>query len=217
MNPEDDYAGGQAYRWNGTWVSEAGVDVHMTVLEYTLPPDIPLLSVVPDEIDREAFLGGTATGDDVFNVSNPGIGTVNYIVAESAAWFSVNPPAGSVTDEADPITITYDNGVISTLGVGVYVEAITVTSPEAENSPQTVTVTLMIDTLPPDFDGDLDVDQGDFGHLQACYSGPGISQALPECQDALLDDDDDVDQNDFSILQGCLSGEHIPADLACMN
>jgi hypothetical protein len=68
---------------------------------------------------------------------------------------------------------------------------------------------------PGDFDFDGDVDQSDFGHLQDCYSGPGISQLSESCQDALLDTDDDVDQNDFAIFQGCMSGAGIPADPGC--
>ncbi len=66
-----------------------------------------------------------------------------------------------------------------------------------------------------DFDGDCDVDQEDFGHLQVCLSGPSIPQDDPECQDAKLDADNDVDRDDFVIFEGCLSGADVPADPAC--
>jgi len=68
---------------------------------------------------------------------------------------------------------------------------------------------------PGDFDGDADVDQEDFGHLQACLSGSGVTQTDPDCQDALMDDDGDVDQDDFGVFQGCLSGPKVPADPNC--
>ena len=68
-----------------------------------------------------------------------------------------------------------------------------------------------------DFDGDGDVDQKDFGHFQACYSGSGQPQADPDCQHAILDGDDDVDLNDFAIFRACISGSAIPADPACEN
>ncbi len=69
----------------------------------------------------------------------------------------------------------------------------------------------------PDFDRDGDVDQEDFGLLQACYSGAGITQEAPECQRARLDVDEDVDAGDFIILQGCLTGTGVPVDPACAN
>ncbi len=61
-----------------------------------------------------------------------------------------------------------------------------------------------------DFDGDDDVDLADFGHLQACFTGPGITQSDAACQDARLDDDDDVDPDDFGLFQACLSGAGVP-------
>jgi hypothetical protein len=66
-----------------------------------------------------------------------------------------------------------------------------------------------------DFDHDGDVDQLDFGHLQACFSGNTIPQADPACADALLDDDSDVDRDELRIFLGCLSGPGVPADPAC--
>jgi hypothetical protein len=69
--------------------------------------------------------------------------------------------------------------------------------------------------FPGDFDEDGDVDQEDFGRFQACYSGGGVTQSLPECREALLDEDDDVDLDDFTIFQGCVSGANQPADLFC--
>jgi hypothetical protein len=67
----------------------------------------------------------------------------------------------------------------------------------------------------PDFDGDGDVDQGDYGHFQACLSGPEIPQTDPGCADALLDGDDDVDLADFFRFQLCLSGSGVLADPTC--
>jgi hypothetical protein len=71
--------------------------------------------------------------------------------------------------------------------------------------------------LKPDFDGDGDVDLFDFGQFQACLTGSGNEQVLPECQNARLDDDVDVDGDDFSLFQGCISGADIPADPGCLN
>lgn len=66
-----------------------------------------------------------------------------------------------------------------------------------------------------DFDRDGDVDQSDFGHFQACYSGTDVAQLDPACADAKLDADDDVDLDDFGIFQSCLSGTNVPANPEC--
>jgi hypothetical protein len=69
----------------------------------------------------------------------------------------------------------------------------------------------------PDFNHDYDVDQTDFGHFQACFSGAFIAQENPACQDALLDGDNDVDQEDFAVFQQCLSGADVPPTPNCAN
>lgn len=67
----------------------------------------------------------------------------------------------------------------------------------------------------PDFDGDQDVDQEDFGHFQACITGQGQGPPSAGCADADLDADCDVDQDDFGLFQTCISGPSVPADPAC--
>jgi hypothetical protein len=71
--------------------------------------------------------------------------------------------------------------------------------------------------LPPitgDFNCDQDVDQEDFGHLQACMNGDNIIQN-PNCWDADLDGDQHVNQADFEIFKDCISGSGIYADPDC--
>jgi hypothetical protein len=67
---------------------------------------------------------------------------------------------------------------------------------------------------PADFDLDRDVDQSDFGHFQACLTGPSF---VPDaaCEDADLDLDGDVDQDDFGVFQMCHSGPTVFASPAC--
>jgi hypothetical protein len=68
---------------------------------------------------------------------------------------------------------------------------------------------------PADLDGDGDVDQVDFGLLQACYGGPGIGQTDPSCADARLDADGDVDFADLGVFGQCVSGPGTPAEASC--
>ena len=70
--------------------------------------------------------------------------------------------------------------------------------------------TFTVRPLPGDFDFDGDVDQEDFSHLQACFSGSGQTYA-PGCDDADLDFDDDVDGDDFDVFRACMAGpDHLP-------
>lgn len=63
---------------------------------------------------------------------------------------------------------------------------------------------------PCDFDRDGDVDQDDFGRLQACFSGYGVSQTDPACLDARLAGHDYVDKQDLALFRACLSGAGSP-------
>lgn len=72
-----------------------------------------------------------------------------------------------------------------------------------------------LNPIPGDFDHDFDVDQEDFGLLQACLTGPLVSQTDPLCAGARLDDDADVDTYDILIFQNCFGGPDAPVDPAC--
>jgi len=56
-----------------------------------------------------------------------------------------------------------------------------------------------------DFNWDGDVDQADFGHLQACLSGAGVMYG-PGCQDADLVVDNAIDGADLGWFLSCLNG-----------
>ena len=71
--------------------------------------------------------------------------------------------------------------------------------------------------IPGDFDHDADVDQADFGHLQACLTGASVVQADPGCQDAKLAGHAYVNEADVAIFQGCLTAPNVVADPDCAN
>lgn len=67
-----------------------------------------------------------------------------------------------------------------------------------------------------DMDGDLDVDQSDFGGFQACLTGAAVNSTDPACERAKLDADDDIDEEDTGLFVLCFSGPgHVP-DAACL-
>ena len=65
-----------------------------------------------------------------------------------------------------------------------------------------------------DFDRDGDVDQDDFGALQACLRGPQSPIELA-CTAFQIDGDTDLDFNDVNLFMNCLSGPGIAAKLTC--
>ncbi len=68
--------------------------------------------------------------------------------------------------------------------------------------------------IPGDFDGDGDVDLGDFGGLQRCLGGPMPLQ--PACINMDINHDTFVNNADTAILQACLSGGQLPGDPFCV-
>jgi hypothetical protein len=178
-------------------------------------PTPPELDVTPVSFARVAYFH-TPLAADQFTVSNSGGGTLNYTITDNATWLSVDPPSGTSTGEADPISVIYDN---SELPVGgPYNATITVSDPNANNSPRLVSVSVTVQEWPhsyADFDRDTDVDADDFSHLQACMTGAELGPPDPGCEDADLDLDGDVDLGDFGRFQRCLSGSGHLADSSC--
>lgn len=67
-----------------------------------------------------------------------------------------------------------------------------------------------------DLDDDGDVDQSDFGRLQACLSGMGQPSPDPNCGPADMDSDGDVDGADLTVFKKCHHGANIPDDPDCV-
>jgi hypothetical protein len=72
-----------------------------------------------------------------------------------------------------------------------------------------------IPDVPGDFNSDGDVDQEDFGHLQACLTGTGVPVSDPDCFDADLDEDGPIGSGDVSIFLDCMTGANIVGDPSC--
>jgi len=84
-----------------------------------------------------------------------------------------------------------------------------------EDAEITVLVLHIVPSCRSDFDWDGDVDIVDFGHLQACLTGPGVPQVDPYCADTLFTADTDVDGNDMVIFLKCLTGPDVPSNPNC--
>lgn len=176
----------------------------------------PLIGLAPGSFSQKVMMGG-ACQDNAFNVANVGIGTLGYSIATDQPWLSVWPQSGTSDGEADTITVSYD---CSMLPLGLNHANIIVSengsSPlPASNSPQTIPVTIQVKTVRSDHDGDGDVDQEDFAHMQTCLTGEGIPITNPACTNADLQGDMDVDGADMLLWLQCRTGPNIIANPAC--
>lgn len=175
------------------------------------PP--PFIERSPASLSH-VFVQGQPLPDDVFTVRNSGGGTLNYTISSNHGWLTVSPATGLSTGNTNVHTVSY---AASGLPVGTHTAAITITG-NADNTPQAVSVSLDVrrPVYTGDLDDDLDVDQADFGGLQACLSGSGVAQNDPLCSGANLDGDQDVDQHDAAILRDCLSGSEGMPPTECL-
>lgn len=169
----------------------------------------PTIALSTNQINRSVHLGESLSNDS-FTVANSGPDTLTYGIGSDVSWLTVLPDAGSSSGEANLIEVIYD---VVDLPAGIHPATITVSSPQAVNSPQTIAVTVEIRTVGPDFDGDGDVDLADFGYLQACL---GLPAAGAGCEDADLDGlGVFIDALDVEVLLGCLSGANLQAAPEC--
>jgi hypothetical protein len=102
--------------------------------------DPPHITCSPASITRHIARTQLSPSHDQLSVSNAGL---SYTVASDTNWLSVTPATGA-TANGLPNThdLVYD---VSGLAIGTYTAKISVTSPDADNSPQTVGVSLIID------------------------------------------------------------------------
>lgn len=208
---------GHTARNVGAWATGVNAQYVTGTLDNTsffqiIAPPEPFILVSPKQIARSVAWGhDLPPGADSFTLSNGGAGTYNYTITSDATWVWAEPASGSCSTETDTIYLVYD---VDTLTPMSDVAHLTITSDEASNSPETFTVSLAV--LPPvgDFNSDVDVDQEDFGHLQACLTGVS-GTLLPDCSNADLSGDSRVDGADLRMFLDCMSGPGQPPDPFC--
>lgn len=98
----------------------------------------PTISLNRTSLNFGATSGSTLTTSETLTVNNSGTGTLNFTASDNMSWLSLSPTSGS---GGTTVTVTANK---SGLSVGTYSGTITITDPDATNSPQTVPVTLRI-------------------------------------------------------------------------
>jgi hypothetical protein len=112
----------------------------------------PTISLSPTAFQFTAIQGGSNPSTQTLSIGNSGSNTLNWSASDNATWLTLLPTSGSVSVGGNQnVTLSVN---IAGLAAGTYTATITVTDPNATNSPRTAAVTL---TMPS---GSYFVDSG---------------------------------------------------------
>jgi uncharacterized membrane protein len=116
------------------------------ILTVQQPTQGSTITLNPKTFQFAAVHGGSDPPSQTLSVSNTGSSgsTLNYSITDDAAWLAVSPTSGSVSANASQNILVSIN--IAGLAAGTHNATITVTDPNATNSPQSTTVKLTITT-----------------------------------------------------------------------
>jgi len=116
-------------------------DFHIITVELTIEAD-PLLSSFPSSITITGAVGSLSK-QVILLVDNIGGSEMEYSIS-GPSWLTASSSSGEVTGEADAILIGFDG---SGMAEGDYSGTLTVTAPDAINSPITIPLTFAIREL----------------------------------------------------------------------
>ncbi len=103
----------------------------------------PIIGLSTNHVEFSAVRDSVDPNDQILSITNTGGGTLNWQIEEDCSWLEVNPHAGSCyRGESGEVALSVD---ISGLPIGLYDCNLTISDPNAENSPQTVSVNLVVD------------------------------------------------------------------------
>lgn len=106
-------------------------------------PDAPSISLSKTSLSFFAPQGEDA-GTKVFKIRNNGPDELNYTLTPNQDWITLSQTSGTVEEEWQEITVSVDTN----LEVGDHAGKVTVTAPEADNSPRQVNIALKVDPPP---------------------------------------------------------------------
>jgi len=108
--------------------------------------DPPLIWANPSELTFSAKKEDSNPPSQTIKIKNTGEQALNYSLSVDSDWLDVKPKSGSSTGQENSHTVSAD---IAGLNEGTYSGKITITDPEAGNSPQTINVTLTVSKKSP--------------------------------------------------------------------
>lgn len=107
------------------------------------PP--PEIAVTPPALTFACQIGSGNPSAQTITIRNSGQSTLNYAITDDAAWLEVTPAGGTSAGESRIHTVSANAGG---LPEGTYAALITVSDSNATNSPQQVSATLRVMTIP---------------------------------------------------------------------
>ncbi len=105
--------------------------------EFTIRFSLPQIELSRTQLYFGAYSSHTSSSQ-TFLISNSGGNTLNWSVSTNQSWLSCTPSSGT---NSSFVTVSVDP---SGLSVGTYTDTITVSDPNASNSPQNIIVTLTV-------------------------------------------------------------------------
>jgi len=129
-------------------ISAAGANNTPQVVPVNLHISVPprWISFSPVSLTFSAVAGGVNPANQTLEIWNLGGGMLNWTLSDDAVWLSEIPMSGNSTGEHDNVTVLAN---ITGMSPGDYFANITITAPEANNTPQMVPVSLHISVPPP--------------------------------------------------------------------
>jgi hypothetical protein len=145
---------------------------------------LPQIQLSRSRLDFGGIPTGTATPSQDFLITNKGMGTLNWSITNDQAWLSCSPSSGS---GPGPVSVS-----VSPYGLteGTYSGIITVSDPDASNSPQILDVTLTVYV-----NGKTSIT---FGHFATPIDGSIVTSSIPVTGWAL----DDIGVESVKIYRG---------------
>jgi hypothetical protein len=119
-----------------------GPVVKWDMLRIAPPGAQPTIARSPAALAPSCNAGSNATSQS-FTVQNTGAGTLSYSISVNQTWLAVTPTTGTSTGDIDTITVNY---ATTALTAGTYNATITITDANATNNPQTIAVTLTVNS-----------------------------------------------------------------------
>lgn len=124
-------------------ISAPSEDITFTIGTGAVSGTATIASTRP-HFEVECDLGDNADARS-FYLFNSQSGSFSYTISDDASWLSVSPASGSVTSEADEITLTFTTSGES---AGFQTATITVTAAGTSNTPFTMSVNLNVNAAP---------------------------------------------------------------------
>jgi hypothetical protein len=126
---------------------------------------IPILEVSRTKMNMGASTTGAVTPSQTFLIRNTGSGVLNWSVSDNADWLTCSPTSGI---NSEVVTVTVSAGDKS---AGTYTAAVTISAPNANDSPRTLQVTLIV--------YNAGQDSSPFGIFETPLHGSTVRSSVP--------------------------------------